>query len=193
MPGSTVLINKSKDLEWYMGDSKMSGLMSYLDKHGLKMLNEVASSLDEKGLYKEANRVDQFARVLIAQSRLSRIKLIVDQLGGWSVIIKIIRELADNYLKKQETQRYRPQQVSQPISTQVQEQQESLFTQGPQGPSSFLARSLSAMQKEAVSRRSLIHMLISLILSMTGLSASQLYENPEEIIQSVRLKTEQGR
>lgn len=193
MPGNTVVINKFKDFEWYIGDSKMPGLMSYLDKHGLKMLNEAANSLDGKGLYKEANRVDQLTKVIIAQGRLSKLKMIVNQLGGWEMVVKIIRELADNYLKKQETQKYRPQQVSQPISTQIQEQQQPLFTQGPQGPSSFLTRPLSAMQKEAVSKRSLIHMLIPLILSVTNLSAQQFYENLEEVIQSVRLKVEQGR
>lgn len=36
MPGNTVKINKSKEFEWYVGDSKMEELIKYLDKIGTK-------------------------------------------------------------------------------------------------------------------------------------------------------------
>ena len=35
MPGNTVVINNSKNLEWYVGDSKMPKLMRWLDKYGV--------------------------------------------------------------------------------------------------------------------------------------------------------------
>ncbi len=36
MPGNTVKINNFKGLEYYVGDSKMDGLIQYLNKHGVK-------------------------------------------------------------------------------------------------------------------------------------------------------------
>ena len=36
MPGNSVVINDSKDLNWYVGDSKMEELIKYLDKIGLR-------------------------------------------------------------------------------------------------------------------------------------------------------------
>jgi len=36
MPGNTVKINNFEGLEFYVGDSKMDGLMEYLNKHGIK-------------------------------------------------------------------------------------------------------------------------------------------------------------
>jgi len=36
MPGNTVKINKSDDMNWYVGDSKMPGLLDYLKEHGFK-------------------------------------------------------------------------------------------------------------------------------------------------------------
>jgi len=37
MPGNSVVINDSKDLNWYVGDSEMEKLIKYLDKIGIKM------------------------------------------------------------------------------------------------------------------------------------------------------------
>ena len=36
MPGNIVQINSSKELEWYVGDSKMDALIEYLDKTGFR-------------------------------------------------------------------------------------------------------------------------------------------------------------
>ena len=36
MPGNSVVINESKDLNWYVGDSKMDAVIEYLDKIGLR-------------------------------------------------------------------------------------------------------------------------------------------------------------
>ena len=40
MPGNTVLINNSKDHEWYVGDSKMDTLIEWLHTHGMKIEDE---------------------------------------------------------------------------------------------------------------------------------------------------------
>ena len=37
MPGNTIKINRSKELEWYVGDSKMPRLLKYLDRIGKKL------------------------------------------------------------------------------------------------------------------------------------------------------------
>ena len=36
MPGNGVLINSAKELEWYVGDSKMDALIAYLDEIGYR-------------------------------------------------------------------------------------------------------------------------------------------------------------
>lgn len=36
MPGNTVKINNFNGLEFYVGDSKMEGLLEYLNRHGIK-------------------------------------------------------------------------------------------------------------------------------------------------------------
>ena len=36
MPGNLVVINKSEELTWYVGDSKMPELMAFLHKIGLQ-------------------------------------------------------------------------------------------------------------------------------------------------------------
>ena len=36
MPGNIVQINFAKELEWYIGDSKMEELIRYLDKLGFR-------------------------------------------------------------------------------------------------------------------------------------------------------------
>lgn len=36
MPGNTIKINNSQDLEWYVGDSKMPKLMKWLEKWGVR-------------------------------------------------------------------------------------------------------------------------------------------------------------
>ena len=36
MPGNSVVINSSKVLNWYVGDSKMDELIEYLDKLGIR-------------------------------------------------------------------------------------------------------------------------------------------------------------
>jgi len=36
MAGNTIRINKSMDLEWYVGDSKMKELIAWLDENGVK-------------------------------------------------------------------------------------------------------------------------------------------------------------
>ena len=36
MPGNIVVINYSKDLEWYVGDSKMELLLALLDEIGFR-------------------------------------------------------------------------------------------------------------------------------------------------------------
>jgi len=43
MPGNIVQVNASKELEWYVGDSKMDALIRYLDEVGYR-----ASEEDEK-------------------------------------------------------------------------------------------------------------------------------------------------
>ena len=40
MPGNIVVINDSKDLEWYVGDSRMKELIQWLNEHGLKEKKE---------------------------------------------------------------------------------------------------------------------------------------------------------
>ena len=37
MPGNTIKINNSDDLEWYVGDSKIDELIEWLDKNSFKM------------------------------------------------------------------------------------------------------------------------------------------------------------
>ena len=34
MPGNIIQINRAKELEWYVGDSKMEDLIEYLNKIG---------------------------------------------------------------------------------------------------------------------------------------------------------------
>jgi len=34
MPGNTIVINNSKELSWYVGDSRMEELIKYLDEIG---------------------------------------------------------------------------------------------------------------------------------------------------------------
>ena len=36
MPGNLIVINSTKELEWYVGDSRMEELMSFLDEIGTK-------------------------------------------------------------------------------------------------------------------------------------------------------------
>lgn len=40
MPGNTVLINNSKELEWYVGDSRMDALIEWLKTNGMKTEDE---------------------------------------------------------------------------------------------------------------------------------------------------------
>lgn len=37
MPGNTIKINNSDDYEWYLGDSKMEGLLQWLEKNGIRV------------------------------------------------------------------------------------------------------------------------------------------------------------
>jgi hypothetical protein len=50
MPGNTVLINNSKDYEWYVGDSKMDALMEWLETNGMK--NETDDNVSEMPIRK---------------------------------------------------------------------------------------------------------------------------------------------
>jgi len=36
MPSNVISINRSDDLSWILGDSKMDGLIEYLNKYGCK-------------------------------------------------------------------------------------------------------------------------------------------------------------
>ena len=40
MPGNTVKINNSDDLEWYVGDSKMEQVIALLDEVGIREKQE---------------------------------------------------------------------------------------------------------------------------------------------------------
>jgi len=46
MPGNIIKINNSKDLEWYVGDSKMKKL--------IKLLNKIGYKVKRNGKHKEA-------------------------------------------------------------------------------------------------------------------------------------------
>ena len=59
MPGNILQINKSKELEWYIGDSKMDDLITHLDKIGYrtskdKKLEKIREELKEVDALKEA-------------------------------------------------------------------------------------------------------------------------------------------
>ena len=45
MPGNTIKINDSSELEWYLGDSKMPNLVKYLNKNGIKEIKGRDKSL----------------------------------------------------------------------------------------------------------------------------------------------------
>lgn len=47
MPGNTVIINNSKELEWYVGDSKMDELIKYLDDVGMREQNKCQAKVAE--------------------------------------------------------------------------------------------------------------------------------------------------
>ncbi len=44
MPGNTIIINNSKGLEWYIGDSKIPKLIKFLKKYGIKNQDKIHSS-----------------------------------------------------------------------------------------------------------------------------------------------------
>lgn len=44
MAGNTIMINNSKNLEWYVGDSKIEKVIKLLNKHGIKMEETVEES-----------------------------------------------------------------------------------------------------------------------------------------------------
>jgi len=46
MPGNIVQINRSKELEWYVGDSKMDDLIIYLDEIGFRTSEDDTTSSD---------------------------------------------------------------------------------------------------------------------------------------------------
>jgi len=48
MPGNTVVINNSSNLEWYVGDSKMPKLLKWLNKYGIKTSYEGKPRLKKK-------------------------------------------------------------------------------------------------------------------------------------------------
>ena len=41
MPGNIIQINRAKELEWYVGDSKMENLIKYLDEVGFKTTDNI--------------------------------------------------------------------------------------------------------------------------------------------------------
>ena len=46
MPGNIIQINSSKELEWYVGDSKMEDLINYLDEVGFRASDSDTTSSD---------------------------------------------------------------------------------------------------------------------------------------------------
>ena len=46
MPGNMVQFNHTKELEWYVGDSKMDALIDYLDEAGFRTCEEEPTSSD---------------------------------------------------------------------------------------------------------------------------------------------------
>jgi len=44
MPGNTIQINHSKELECYVGDSQMDNLIEYLDEKGFRTSNDKEES-----------------------------------------------------------------------------------------------------------------------------------------------------
>lgn len=44
MPGNIIQINYSKDLEWYVGDSGMEDLISYLNEMGYRITKDSEST-----------------------------------------------------------------------------------------------------------------------------------------------------
>jgi len=56
MPGNLISVNDSKDLTWYVGDSKIEKLIEFLDKVGFKRQPEDKSpdpSYPDDGLTKK--------------------------------------------------------------------------------------------------------------------------------------------
>jgi len=46
MPSNIVKINNAKELEWYVGDSKMKALIIYLDEIGFRTSEDNTTSSD---------------------------------------------------------------------------------------------------------------------------------------------------
>lgn len=46
MPGNIIQINSAKELEWYVGDSKMEDLINYLDEIGFRASEDDSISSD---------------------------------------------------------------------------------------------------------------------------------------------------
>lgn len=46
MPGNVIQINNAKELEWYVGDSRMEDLIVYLDEIGFRTNEEDTISSD---------------------------------------------------------------------------------------------------------------------------------------------------
>ena len=46
MPGNIIQINSTKELEWYVGDSKMDDLINYLDEIGFRTSEDTTTSSD---------------------------------------------------------------------------------------------------------------------------------------------------
>jgi hypothetical protein len=44
VPGNTIKINGSDDLEWYVGDSKMDDLIEWLKDNGYRMNRKISPS-----------------------------------------------------------------------------------------------------------------------------------------------------
>lgn len=49
MPGNTVRINNSEELNWYVGDSKMDELIAYLDEVGFRENDENEQAVAKVG------------------------------------------------------------------------------------------------------------------------------------------------
>jgi len=48
MPGNTIIINGSEDLEWYIGDSKMELLIAILNEIGSKSNDQSVGSIPKE-------------------------------------------------------------------------------------------------------------------------------------------------
>lgn len=72
MPGNTVKINNQKNLEWYVGDSKMGELIKWLNTEGLK---------NQKNKYVDDSKMDERVKWLNTEELRDQKK--IDLFGFW--------------------------------------------------------------------------------------------------------------